>query len=144
MLHWRYGTATAINEAGSIVGTSSEGGFLWQNGEVTQLKQGGRIFNPSQINDRGDIVGSFSDGEVAIRLADGSYVALKDTTTAADGWNFAEAVAINNAGQVAINATRDGVMHAFLLSPIPEPASAWMFLAGLSILAAYRRQRGCK
>lgn len=140
-LDWRYGTATAINETGSIVGTSSEGGFLWQNGEVTLLKQGERIFNPSQINDRGDIVGSFSDGQVAIRLADGSYVALNDATIGNDDWTFAEAVAINNVGQIAINATRDGVMHAFLLSPVPEPTAMWLFVTGLPMLALRGRRR---
>lgn len=134
--NWQYGTATAINDAGAIVGTSSNGGFLWQDGQLTWLKKGEREFNPKDINNRGEIVGTFADGlgHAAIRLADGSYIELDDVTQLPPGWELTESVAINDAGQIAVNARNSGIMHAFLLTPVPEPASGLMLLAGLPLV----------
>ncbi len=51
--------ATAINNGGQVVGTSttkdgSYHAFLWQNGRMRDLGE----FNPAAINDRGQVVGS--------------------------------------------------------------------------------------
>lgn len=137
-LNWHSGSATGINNHDAIVGISSDGGFLWQNGQLTRLLDGSRIFNPLAINDQGQIVGSFSDGHAGIRLSDGTYLDINSTVSNLQGWTFTEAVAINEAGQIAVNGMRDGITHAFLLSPVPEPGALWMFLAGLPLLAARR------
>jgi hypothetical protein len=137
-LNWHFGEVTAINNHNAMVGTSSDGGFLWQDGQLTHLNSGSENFNPMGINDHGDIVGSFNNGRVAIRLSDGSYLDLNSSAGLPSGWSFIEAVAINDAGQIAANATRNGITHAFLLSPVPEPSASWMFLAGLAALATRR------
>lgn len=135
-----FGEVSAINNFNAMVGRSSDGGFLWQDGQLTRLTNGSEEFNPTGINDLGDIVGSFSDGRAAIRLADGTYIDLNASVGASDGWTFIEAVAINSAGQIAANATRNGITHAFMLTPVPEPSGALMLLAGLSIFGLRHRR----
>lgn len=128
------GELTGINNLNAMIGVSPDGGFLWQDGQLIPLHDDGDAFQPTAINDRGEIVGSFSNGRLAIRLNDGTYLDLNTAVDGRDGWQFVEAAAINNAGQIAVNATRDGIMHAFLLTPVPEPAAVWMLMAGLSLV----------
>ncbi len=52
------------------------------------------------------------------------------------GWDLDEATAINDFGQIVGRGTHDGVEHAFLLTPVSEPAtSLLMLLASLPIAA---------
>lgn len=130
------GSATAINNHDAIVGTSDEGGFLWENGHLTRLNQGNATLDPMGINDQGEIVGSFAGGRAVLRTTNGTFLDLNTAVDSLDGWTFTEAVAINASGQIAVNGSRAGITHAFLLSPVPEPTLAWMFLVGLPLLAA--------
>jgi probable HAF family extracellular repeat protein len=58
--------ATAINDAGQIVGKSGNHAFLWEQGKMTDLGTlGGQTSSANAINDRGQIVGESetADGE---------------------------------------------------------------------------------
>ncbi|TVT78026.1 MAG: hypothetical protein FHP92_02265 [Denitromonas halophila] len=130
----RASAATAINDAGAVVGTSTLGGFLWDGQEVTFLAAGETAFSPADLDNAGNIVGVLDGIGAAIRIMDGSFVELTAVSEGLDGWVLTEAVAMNAHGQIAANGMRNGVMHAFLLSPVPEPAAALMLLAGLPMV----------
>ncbi|HXB13044.1 MAG TPA: DUF3466 family protein, partial [Bacteroidia bacterium] len=84
-----YSYATSINNAGQIVGVSSNGvpngynGFLWMNGKMHAI--GSPSFRPNAINDNGWIVGSDSSGAVlyvyglTIKLGAGEAVSLNNS-----------------------------------------------------------------
>ena len=68
---------------------------------------------------------------------------LLDTETLSAGWVLVEATGINNNGQIvgdAYNAI-SGKEHAFLLTPVPEPETYAMLLAGLGFIVAIVRRR---
>ena len=67
-----------------------------------------------------------------------------DQTKGALGINLRDAVAINDAGQIAANGVNSaGQFHAFLLTPVPEPSAVG--IAGmLSMLLLRRRRRGAR
>jgi probable HAF family extracellular repeat protein len=51
---------------------------------------------------------------------------------------FADALGINDAGQIIASASSNG--HVYLISPVPEPAVVGMMLAGLGLLAFRQKQ----
>jgi probable HAF family extracellular repeat protein len=59
------------------------------------------------------------------------------------GWVLTEATGINDLGQIVGSATNriTGARQAFLLTPVPLPATAWLMLAGLGALGASARPR---
>lgn len=99
-----YSIATAINEAGEVVGTSGDlGAFHFANGELVLLQ--------SQI------------------AGDNPFSRL------------VSAIDINAAGQiVGVGELADGTKRAYLLTPIPEPATASLLLLGLAALRLRRRR----
>ena len=48
---------------------------------------------------------------------------------------------INNLGQISGTGTINGATRAFLLTPVPEPETYAMMLAGLSVLGFMRRRK---
>ncbi len=84
---------------------------------------------------------TFWDGSALIDLNN-----LLDPALVSAGWVLKEAAGINDHGAIvgtAINpllGINDG--HAFLLSPVPEPETYAMLLAGLGLIGmvAYRRK----
>jgi len=128
-------SATAINALGQIVGWSfADGGtdphaFLLTNGQMLDLGLGSAL----AINDNGDTVGSgafFYSAGVRSDLN-----ALIDPTL---GWTLQDATGINDKGQiVGYGLSPAGETHAFLLTPIPEPATLSLLLS----LATLRRRQ---
>jgi len=93
MLYNTYSYATSINNAGQIVGVSTNGttsqvlnGFLWMNGKMHAI--GSPSFWPNAINDNGWIAGFDSSG--AVLYVDGLTIKLE----------AGEAVSLNNSGVV--------------------------------------------
>jgi probable HAF family extracellular repeat protein len=127
-----YSVATAINDAGEVVGQSAAAGqvlhaFLWRNGSMADLGTlaGDNRSYASSINKRGQIVGwsGHSTGIIidytrAVLWSDGNIVNLNDLIAPDSGWILDMAVAINMRGQIAGTGHRNGIARAFLLTPV--------------------------
>jgi MYXO-CTERM domain-containing protein len=141
--------ALAINEAGQAVGYGTFHAtmvpVLWNGTTPTILPTLG--ITPSRakaINDAGLIVG-ISAGHAAL-WSDGSVFDLNAFLGAADqaaGWYLQSANDINDLGEIVgveVNSLT-GATRAFELSPVPEPDSLALALAGLGLLGLVARRR---
>jgi probable HAF family extracellular repeat protein len=143
--------AFGVNDAGEVVGWSQVAsgtydGFRWTAaGGMTDLG----VLDPGStiawgINAAGAIVGT-SGG---VGYLDEPGLGMIDLNTAVgvvgSGWAIGAATAINDSGQIAV--VGDGVanglsgIHALLLTPVPEPASAALLFLAAGALAARRRR----
>jgi probable HAF family extracellular repeat protein len=118
----------AIHELGTLGGISSQG-----NG----------------VNSRGQVVGQsylgYYDRQHAfVYNAASGMVDLNSLIDPSLGWELFDATAINDAGTITGYGNVNGQEHAFLLVPVPEPASALLAWAGILGLLrpSSRRQRG--
>jgi probable HAF family extracellular repeat protein len=134
-----YSTANDINDLAQVVGVAetsmSDTGlhaFLYTGGVMTDLGAlaGDSLSQAFAINNLGQVVGgSFSaswDSGHAFLYSGGSMVDLNQLIDPATGWTLVRATDINNNGQIAALAYKDGVGYAVrldLASPVPEPAS---------------------
>ena len=100
--------------------------------------------NPLAINDGGQMVGSSPLD--AILWTDGNVIDLNrflDDRLVNQGWNLTKATDINDNGWIVGTAVNNqtNVNHAFLLTPVPEPETYAMLLAGLGVLGFMGRRR---
>lgn len=98
----------------------------------------------ADINSAGTSVGwndGLPQGEVAfLWSADSGMVAIDSLLVDASDWQVQRARAINDLGYIVGNAVdAAGNLHAVLLTPVPEPATMWLALAGIAALALTRR-----
>jgi len=130
-----YSEARGINNKGQVVGgarttNGNYHAFLWQEGEMSDLGTlGGQSSMALAINDYGQVVG-FSTKEDGL-----NYPFLWDDGVMIDLLQFAPgrwAMDINNKGQI--------VVGAYLLTPIPEPATFSLLALG-SLVLLRRRHR---
>jgi probable HAF family extracellular repeat protein len=160
-----YSSANAINNAGQVAGTSNIvrnidpfHATLWSNGSITDLGTLEGFASGSgarAINNAGQVVGSSSSyipgppyGSSASRATLWSNGVAKDLNSFLDaatveaGWVMTAAVGINDNGWIVGSAYNETgqKQHAFLLTPIPEPGSWAMLIAGLGVLVATRRR----
>ncbi len=143
-----------INTQGSIAGFSTNAGdtlqepFIYSGGTMVSLGSfGGNEGVANGINDSGFVVGE-SDltgdmvGHAFIYYGTGSIEDLNGLVDPTLGWNLASAIAINDAGEILVAATRqDGPQHAVLLTPVTEPSALLLLFATalLSWLGLARR-----
>ena len=148
-----YSVATGINDSGQIVGQSSKGGlswentaFLYNNGTMTDLGNlGGGSSGAYAINASGQIVGSsFTSDNMwhAFLYSSGSMIDLNSLIDPDSGWVIERADGINDSGQIAATGRHLTLgQRALMLSPIPEPETYLMMLAGLGAIGVMARRR---
>ena len=98
------------------------------------------------INAAGQVVGwSHMPGDAAIHGFLYSGGAMTDLNllpeVAAFGFSSLAAYGLNDSGQITGYGWIGGQYHAFLLTPVPEPETYAMFLAGLGLMGAVAKRR---
>lgn len=141
-------SARGINNSGQVVGQvkvadgSRTTAFLYTNGTFVDLGTlGGLPFSLARdINNAGWIVGSavYDDRieDIPFLRIDGDLIDLNTLISPAtrDGWLVSDANAINDRGQIAATALRDGKLVAVLLTPVPELPVPALLAAGLMVV----------
>jgi probable HAF family extracellular repeat protein len=141
------GWAMAINDHEQIVGSVFHGvgyeGFLLDGDEVIWL---GKNVVPSDLNNRGEVVGSVTGNDGSGRpflFRDDRVMDLNAMLPEDSGWFLEEAIAINDLGQIAGTGTIDGERRAYLLTPLsdggplPDPIPEPGPIAVFGLAAAY-------
>jgi probable HAF family extracellular repeat protein len=143
--------AFAINDRGQVAGTSFiddaiEHMFLYSDGLMRDIGSlGGPVTGTRALNNLGMVVGysTYADDQPGVAFSkatlyqDGVVYDLNMLTDTQDGfWNLTDAVAINDAQQILVNACSEfGDCRTALLTPVPEPKALVLLLAGLLTLA---------
>lgn len=153
---WAHG----LNNVGQVVGSVKAPNdvdyyraVLWNNGVATELDvpSGFYAAEAKGINDAGQIVGFMLSHDDGVRFRAATWIngqvidlnSLLPASVVDAGWVLLGANAINDAGQIvgqAFNA-KTNVIDAFVLTPVPEPGTFAMMLAGLGVVAVRVRQR---
>lgn len=100
-----------------------------------------------KLNEDGQIIGRMqtAGGETFSFLASLNSSDVINLNTETDivnaGWTNLIVSDINNHGQITGTGFIDGKLRAFLLTPVPEPETYAMMLAGLSMLGFVRRRK---
>jgi probable HAF family extracellular repeat protein len=139
--------ASAINNAGDITGINGAEAFLYSNGQVIDIGTvGGTGAVPRAISNTGTVVGEFDlpgGGFLdAFVYSNGVAMDLNSLIDPNSGWLLTSAMGVNDAGQIVgygINAS--GHDHAFLLTPVPEPATISALLFAAPLLCRRRTKR---
>jgi len=132
-----------INAGGDVAGTSyaTDGSYHAFLYDGTMHDLGASNSYGFGINGSGQVVGYF--GNIALLYTNGSgLVDLNSLIDPSSGWELSTALAINDAGQITGWGLVGGQQHAYLLTPVPEPASLTILALGLLFLVG-RNSRRC-
>jgi len=106
---------------------------------------GGDNGEATGINASGQVVGWFCTGggnSRAFLYSDGVMTNLNSLIDPLSGWTISSAQDINNSGQIAATGCNTtGNCRVLLLSPVPEPETYLMMLAGLGLLGMKLRRQ---
>jgi hypothetical protein len=129
--------ASGLNDIGQTVGASyppfSSRAILWNNDAAhtafeLPLLPGDNYGSAKLINNQSTIIGmsavnepgtwNVSPSSLVIWVGGQVYDIQSLVREAADGWRIVEIYSINNLGQLAGLASKDGVLHGVILNPI--------------------------
>lgn len=141
-----------INELGQVAGSiptpTGLHAALWDSGVLTDLGTlGWKTSTFSGFNNRGQVVGSSGtltqwDPGKPFLWQNGVMVDVNTLLSAGSEWQIMTADDINDSGQIVGKAYVNGVYHAYLLTPVPEPSSlVALGMGGLGVLGAALRRR---
>jgi probable HAF family extracellular repeat protein len=141
--------ARGINDKTHIVGAYSVSGggfvgFLWEDGVMSDLPMltGYDFSVPNDINVHGQIVGfgRLSTRDRAVIWIDGQIWNLNHLVLGESKWVLETAAQINDQGQIVSQGINPaGASHAYLLTPVPEPATILLVAVAGSWLLAFGR-----
>lgn len=151
--------AHAINNSGQIVGSldyrdpatgaRSVHPFLYSGGRFIDLLSPALDWTArgtaTGINDAGQVVGWLNGHAFLYQNGAMTDLAALVQGTGVGSIESTSFPLINNAGQIAFDATVDGTHHAFLLTPqaVPEPgATAVLAVVGVALMVRRRSRRG--
>ena len=144
--------ATGINDNGEVVGGSyapdgRQHAFLYAGGSIQDLgaPPGDTSSIAWAINNSGQIVGRSSGANPskpsAFVYSHGTMYDLATLLANGSGWQDLAVYGINYSGQIVGQGRIGDETHALLLTPVPEPATYAMILAGLGMLTLVARRR---
>jgi probable HAF family extracellular repeat protein len=128
----------SINNDGVIVGQSALEGLIpfVLNPNGKPAAGASNLDHTVDLTDSQPIAG-FPIWHAFIR-ENGSLIDLNSLISNDSGWVLTDAGSINAYGQIVGNGTLNGVSHAFLLIPVPEPATSGILAVSLVLLALPR------
>jgi probable HAF family extracellular repeat protein len=139
--------AVGINNAGQVSGWATLGqgmtgteAFFWANGNYQTIS---RLSTSVGIDGLGRVLGYNDFGTMAM-LWDGNETYRLSDLVGEDGWYFGLVGGINEAGQISAYGCRDSICEVVRLdplSPVPEPSTYAMLLAGMALLTCAARKR---
>ena len=136
------GTSTrglTVNDSGTVAGidfgsrTNPGGMTVWTAGlpSLTTPPRGttSSLF-PQSVNNTGQVVGNIglsedTSLEAFVWTSHLGFQNLETKIVNGLGWDLENATAINDRGQIVGYGWLNGQIRGFLMSPIPEPATAW-------------------
>nr|WP_267875907.1 FxDxF family PEP-CTERM protein [Massilia sp. CCM 8734] len=144
--------ANDINDSGQIIGqsahtwdTSVQSAFLYVDGVMTDLGwSAGKSSQAADINNLGQVIGYGADAkglQHGFIYQNGQLLQLDAALDPLAGWSIRSTYSINDHGKILADACGLGVCGAVLLSPVPEPETYAMMLAGLGLLGVCARRR---
>lgn len=128
--------ASSLNDLGQVVGTShppfGSRAMMWQNDPAhtpveLPLLPGDNYGSATLVNNQGVILGWSTLGQTdawpttpskLVVWQNGAVYELQSLLLSPSGWNVIQVQSINNSGQMAALAFRDGVTKAVVLSPV--------------------------
>jgi probable HAF family extracellular repeat protein len=138
-----------INDLGQVAGWSGNRPFLYSGGSMLDLGALGAYGGyANALNENAVVVGHSASsltpggtGEHGFLWENGAMVDLNTLLANPGNWEITNARDINEAGQILGTACLSGSCASVLLTPVPEPATGLMLLAGLGAAAVRGRRR---